>query len=204
VQVSADSSPVRLVAALLFVVGVLAAFGFARREERLREQDRLAAVASVLAGRRVDVHCPGFLSRLIDVRAEAGRVRFDESERPADHADLAPETCRALRHLDRVDFTCLERGDCGHTQFKAGWAAHTLAHEAFHLRGFEVEGVAECYALQNTALVAERLGVPAAQAKKLQAWLYAKGYPNEPEEYKSSECYDGGPLDLRPQLAVFP
>ena len=71
-------------------------------------------------------------------------------------------------HLDRVDLSCLERGDCGLSQFSAGWAAHTLAHEAFHLRGFQDEGITECYALQNTAYVAERLGVPTRQAEVIQ------------------------------------
>jgi hypothetical protein len=113
-------------------------------------------------------------------------------------------TCRALRHLDRVDFTCIGRGDCGFNQFNAAWAAHTLAHESFHLRGYEDEGVTECYALQNTAFVAERLGVPTKQALKLQAWVFEKGYPNEPEDYHSAQCYNGGRLDLRPNSNVFP
>jgi len=195
---------VRLVAAILVVVGALAAVGFARRENRLREQDRLAVVAGELAGRTVSVHCPGFLSSLVDTHGEAGRVQFDGSGHPADHTDLAPETCKALRHLDRVDFTCIDREDCGFAEFKAGWAAHTLAHESFHLRGIQDEGVTECYALQNTAFVAERLGVPTEQAEKLQAWLYVKGYPNEPEDYHSDKCYGGGPLDLRPQRTEFP
>ena len=194
----------RLIAAVLLIVGALAAVGFARREDRLREQNHLAAIASDLAGREVGVRCPGFLSSLVDTHGEAGRVQFDEAGRPADHTDLAPETCKALRHLGQVDFTCLDRGDCGYREFKAGWAAHTLAHESFHLRGFQDEGVTECYALQNTAFVAERLGVPTDQAEKLQAWVYAKGYPNEPEDYRSSRCYGGGPLDLRPQLIEFP
>ena len=100
--------------------------------------------------------------------------------------------------------TCIERGDCGFKEFSAGWAAHTLAHESFHLRGFQDEGVTECYALQNTAFVAERLGVPALQAARLQAWIYVRGYPNEPEEYHSARCYSGGPLDLRPNVTKFP
>ena len=41
-------------------------------------------------------------------------------------------------------------------------------------------------------------------ARNVQAWLFVKGYPNEPEEYHSADCYDGGPLDLRPQSARFP
>jgi hypothetical protein len=195
---------VRFVAILLLIVGAVAALGFARREERMREQDRLAVIASELAGHKVGVRCPGFLSSLVETYGEAGRVRFDDGGRPADHMDLSPQTCRALRHIDRVDFTCLERGECRYREFKAAWAAHTLAHEAFHLRGFQDEGVTECFALQNTAFVAERLGVPTTQARNLQAWLFIAGYPNEPAEYQSARCYDGGPLDLRPQLAAFP
>jgi hypothetical protein len=195
---------VRFIAAALVIVGALAALGFARREDRLREQDRLAAIASDLAGRDVGVRCPSFLSGLVDTHGEAGRVQFDSSGRPANHTDLSPQTCKALRHLDRVDFTCIDRDNCGYAEFKAAWAAHTLAHEAFHLRGFEDEGVTECYALQNTAYVAARLGVSAHRAQQLQRWLYADGYPNEPEDYRSAKCYDGGPLDLRPQLTTFP
>jgi hypothetical protein len=204
VRGGADPCSVRLVAALLLIVGALAAVGFARHEARIREQDRLAAIASDLAGRRVGVRCPSFLGSLVDVHGEAGRVQFDASGRPADYTDLSPDTCRSLRHLDRVDFTCIGRGDCGFKQFSAAWAAHTLAHESFHLRGFEDEGVTECYALQNTAYVAERLGVPHKQARQMQAWLYQKGYPNEPQEYRSSGCYNGGPLDLRPDSNVWP
>jgi hypothetical protein len=195
---------VRLIAAALLIVGALAAVGFARREDRIHQQKTLAAIATELAGRPVGVHCPGFLASLVDTRGEAGRVQFGTDGRPANHTDLAPSTCAALRHLDRVDFTCVAHASCGFKEFKAAWAAHTLAHESFHLRGFQDEGIAECYALQNTAFVAERLGVPTKQALELQAWVYKDGYPNEPEDYRSSNCYNGGPLDLRPQSAVFP
>lgn len=194
----------RLLAAFLLIVGALAAVGFARHEDRIRQQNQLAVVASELAGRQVGVHCPGFLAELVDVHGEAGRVQFDGTGHPADSTDLSPSTCKALRHLDRVDFTCIDRGDCGFAEFKAAWAAHTLAHESFHLRGFQDEGITECYALQNTALVAERLGVAAEQAQKLQKWVYLKGYPNEPEDYRSSDCQDGGRLDLRPGSHEFP
>jgi hypothetical protein len=194
----------RLLAALLLVVGALAAVGFARHEDRIRQQDQLAEVASALAGRDVGVHCPSFLRGLLDTHGEAGRVQFDESGRPADHTDLSPETCKALRHLDRVDFTCTARRSCGYRQFRAAWAAHTLAHESFHLRGYSDEGVTECYALQNTAFVAERLGVPSDVARQVQKWVYERGYQNAPQDYRSSKCYDGGPLDLRRDTNVFP
>jgi hypothetical protein len=195
---------VRTIAVLLVVVGALSALGFARHEQRIRQQDQLSAIAGDLAGRKVGVRCPSFLAGLVDVHGEAGRVRFDGQGRPANHTDLSPETCKALRRLDRIDFTCIERRSCGFSQFDAAWAAHTLAHEAFHLRGYQDEGVTECYALQNTAFVAERLGVPARQAKEIQQWLYVRGYPNEPTDYQSPGCSDGGPLDLRPQSPSFP
>lgn len=194
----------RFIAILLVLAGVVAALGFARREERLQEQDRLAAIAGELAGREVGVRCPSLLASLVDTRREAGRVAFDDSGRPAGRMDLSPQTCRALRRLDRVDFSCVDRAECGFREFKAAWAAKTLAHEAFHLRGFQDEGVTECFALQNTAFVAERLGVPTGQAQALQGWLFTEGYPNEPAEYQSARCYDGGPLDLRPQSISWP
>ena len=195
---------VRFIAGLLVIAAALTAVGFARHEDRLRQQDRLADIASDLAGHRVGVRCPSFLAGLVDTHGEAGRVQFDESGRPANHTDLSPQTCKSLRRLELIDFTCIARGDCGYAEFRAGWATHTLAHEAFHLRGFQDEGVTECYALQNTAFVAERLGVATQEARNLQAWLWVKGYPNEPEEYHSPQCYDGGPLDLRPQRTDFP
>jgi len=48
------------------------------------------------------------------------------------------------------------------------------------------------------------LGVPTRQAEVIQAWLYNRGYPNEPAEYQSSQCHDGGTLDLRPLQSRFP
>jgi hypothetical protein len=195
---------VRLIAGILLIVGALSALGFARREGRIHQQKTLAAVASELAARPVGVRCPGFFTSLVRVGSEAGSVKFDGDGRPANYTELAPETCSALRHIDRVDFSCLDNDTCTYKEFKVAWAAHTLAHEAFHLRGFEAEAIAECYALQTTAFVAERLGVDAATAQRLQRWVYTDGYPNEPEDYRSDECRDGGRLDLRPQTAAFP
>lgn len=194
----------RLIAAVLLILGALAAVGFAHREKRVREQDRLATIASDLAGRSVGVRCPGFLATLVNVRTEGGTVEFDGEGRPASSTKLSPETCKSLQRIDRFDFSCVQRGDCTFKQFRAAWAVHTLAHEAFHLRGIESEAIAECYALQNTAFVAERLGIADATAQRLQQWVYERGYPNEPDDYRSAECRDGGRLDLRPEKTGFP
>ena len=58
--------------------------------------------------------------------------------------------------------------------------------------------------VQNTAFVAERLGVDADTAQRLQTWIFLEGYPNLPDEYRSGECRDGGQLDLRPQATAWP
>jgi hypothetical protein len=187
----------------LLVLAVLAV-GFVKHEDRVREQDRLAQIASELAGRKVGVRCPTFFGKLVDTHGEAGRVQFDDAGRPADHTDLSPDTCVQLKRLPRVDFSCLANGTCEYAQFQAGWAAHTVAHEAFHLRGYSDEGITECYALQNTAFVSNQLGLPKDTAARLQAWIFAKGYPNEPQDYHAAGCYDGGPLDLHPQSSSWP
>jgi hypothetical protein len=188
------------------IVAVVAAFAWSKHEDRIHEQNSLARIASQIAGRPVGVHCPSFLGGLVDVHGEAGRVQFDDNGEPANHTDLAPETCDALRNFEHVDFSCLDRNRdaCGFKQFNAGWAAHTLAHESFHLRGFRDEGVAECYALQNTAFVAQQLGLDPALARDLQQWVYDRGFRNEPEDYQAPGCYRGGPLDLSPETPTFP
>ncbi|MDX6413444.1 MAG: hypothetical protein QOH23_854, partial [Gaiellaceae bacterium] len=86
----------RTIAVLLVVVGALSALGFARHEQRIRQQDQLSAIAGDLAGRKVGVRCPSFLAGLVDVHGEAGRVQFDAQGHPANHTDLSPETCKAL------------------------------------------------------------------------------------------------------------
>lgn len=186
------------------LVAAIVAVGFVKHEQRLDEQNTLARIASAIAGRPVGVRCPSFLGGLVDVHGDAGRVRFDANGRPADVTDLSPDTCAALRRLPRVSFSCVARDTCGYAQFDAAWSAHALAHEAFHLRGYEDEAVAECYAMQNTAFVAERLGVKPGVARLLQRWVWDKGYANEPDAYRSPECRAGGALDLTPQTPSFP
>jgi hypothetical protein len=189
---------------VLLLVGALAALGWNRHEERIREQDRLAVVASTLVGHKVGVRCPNIFKKLVSVSGEAGTVNFDERGRPASHTDLAPETCDALGNVGGIDLTCLDSWTCGQKQWRLGWALHTLAHEAFHMRGVSSESQTECYAMQTTARVAVSLGIPAGRAAQLQRWVWSKGYPNEPSEYSTTSCHNGGPLDLHPVSPVWP
>ena len=183
---------------LLVLVAAVVAVGWSKHRDRIREQDRLAVIASTIAGHKVGVRCPNIVKKLVYTSAEGGKVKFDEHGQPAKYTDLAPETCDGLRNVAKVDFSCLETSSCGEKEFRIGWALHTLAHEAFHLRGISLENAAECYAMQTTAEVAVSLGVPARRAEQLQRWIWTKGYPTEPDEYTTAQCRNGGPLDLHP------
>jgi hypothetical protein len=189
---------------LLLLVSAVVAVGWIRHEDRIREQDRLAVVASSIVGHKVGVGCPSFFAKLVNVSGEAGHVGFDERGRPADHTDLSPDTCDALRRVDRIGLSCLDSGTCGDQQFRVGWAIHTLAHESFHLRGVSLESTTECYAMQATAAVAVSLGIPSGRAEQLQRWVWTRGYPKEPDEYSTTDCRNGGPLDLHPTSPFWP
>jgi hypothetical protein len=189
---------------VLLLVVALVALGWTKHRDRIREQDRLAVIASSIVGHKVGVRCPNIVKKLVYASAEGGSVEFDERGRPADHMELAPETCDALRHVAKTDFSCFAASTCGDKEFRIGWAMHTLAHEAFHLRGISQESRAECYAMQTTASVAISLGIASGRAEQLQRWVWTKGYPNEPTEYWTPECGNGGPLDLHPASPFWP
>jgi hypothetical protein len=191
-------------AILLLLVGSLVALGWTKHSDRVREQDRLAVVASGIVGHKVGVRCPNFVKKLVYTRSEGGRVQFDENGRPANHTDLAPWTCDYLRHVTKVDFTCIAKASCGEREFGTAWAIKTLAHESFHMRGISLENAAECYGMQTTAQMAVKLGVPPRHAEQLQRWLWTTSYSHEPDEYTTPLCRNGGPLDLHPLSQSWP
>lgn len=66
------------------------------------------------------------------------------------------------------------------------------------------EAITECTGLQHTAQVARALGADADQAQDLAEYYWRAVYPQLPEAYRSSDCMDGGRLDLRPGSSVWP
>jgi hypothetical protein len=188
---------VRPHAPLLLVLAIPLLLIVAVQQEQRRNEHRLAGIASDIAGREVDVHCPGLLSRLADVSAHAGTVFFDERGRPADFTDLDEETCS---ELDR--FSEGKTGQGAHA--KVARALHVLAHESSHLAGVRDEAAADCYGLQRTAFVAESLGADPAGARRLARLALAERAITAPADYRSSECHDGGALDLNRASAVWP
>ena len=167
------------------------------QQDQRRNEHRLAAIASEIAGRNVDVNCPGLLARIADASAHAGTVFFDERGRPADFTDLDEQTCS---ELDRF-----AEGKTGSGEDdKVARALHVLAHESSHLAGIRDEAAADCYGLQRTAFVAERLGADPEKAQRLARLALAERAITAPADYRSSECRDGGTLDLDPASSAWP
>lgn len=81
----------------------------------------------------------------------------------------------------------------------------TLAHEAMHLGGVFDEDAAECSGLQWMPYVAEQLGATPDDARVIVRYALDKIYPQaQGTEYWSSDCREGGPMDLTPGDGVWP
>jgi hypothetical protein len=194
-----------LAAVVLLVVGV--AFVLHERTSALEHQ--LGSVATQLGGRHVGVHCQSFAGNLVDVSAEAGYVKFDENGVPYDYTDLKRPICKALERFPSqwrtAGFECVyANADCPQRIVEDVLAVHTLAHEVWHLHGYIQEARTECNALQTTAQAAILLGADARAAQAVAGYAYRHFYPNMPDEYRMSDCVNGGPYDLRPADPVWP
>jgi hypothetical protein len=177
--------------------------------ETVQLQNRLGAIASEIAGRPVHVHCQGAVGAAVDVTGEAGTVMFDVNGKPADVTDLKHDICTRLAAYPHVHgspaFACVASGTaCPLDTLKTLWAVHTLAHELWHLAGRESEAIAECDALQTTAFVAERLGASPSEGEASARAVLYQLYPDLPSDYRTDDCHDGGPYDLRPETDVWP
>ena len=197
---------------LAFAVAILAlpVAWVVERQDRVALQDRLSAVATEIAERPVGVRCPGWWGRLLSpADTNAGVVQVDAEGRVADHAELRAATCAELEAVveggREQQLACAARStSCGDDVQRTAWAVNTLAHEAIHLRGILEEGTTECYAVQHLALAAQRLGATPAQAQNLALLHWETGVPQLPDQYRSPDCSDGDPLDLRPKDPVWP
>jgi len=194
----------RFLLLLLIPVLLFSARQFARREQN---ENRLALVASEVALRDVEISCPGFWARLVEITPNAGWVDFDEHGRPPDEASLSATTCRGLERVwrrDQTSFKCLIGGGCDQSTVRAVHGLVTLAHESWHLRGIVEEGRTQCDAVQMTEHVALRLGVPPEDARLIALRVAADDAAAPPGEYHSRECRPGGAFDLRPDTLDWP
>jgi hypothetical protein len=195
---------------ILACLAALAAVGFYFGPHRALETDEaeLARIATVIAGRDVAISCPGALASLTEVSAQDGSVVFSPEGKPANEARLSGKTCRTLRrflHGTVPGLDCLAKPRrCPKEVREAAVAVNVLSHEAWHLAGVRDEAATQCYALQTNADTAVRLGAARDDAQAIAVYILREVQPVLPAEYRSSDCYDGGPLDLRPQRPSWP
>jgi hypothetical protein len=168
-----------------------------------RRSPELSRFATPLAGGlRPPVHCWAErdwteLSEewaLIDMET----LRLDGS---ADYDDgsihLAPYVCEPLHrfYAPSLNDESLVLAD----------ALVVLAHEAEHLRSPDAsEADVECVALQRVRELVRAAGRAKPYAELMAGLAWDVGYPDMPEEYRTRQCRDGGPLDVRPETSVFP
>ncbi len=194
----------KLVLVLCIPVLLFSAWQFVRREEN---ENRLALVASAVALRDVDVSCPGFWTRMVEITPNAGWVDFDAHGRPSDHTNLSASTCKNLERVWRGkqrSFACLLGGGCDDATLRAVHGIVTLAHESWHLRGVVNEAQTQCYAVQTTEVVARALGVSPFDARIIALRVAADDAAAPPGEYHSPRCRPGTELDLHPKTPDWP
>lgn len=195
---------------ILVAIAAVAALGFYVGPYRDKEQDeeRLAKIAGVIAGRDVGIACPGTLATLTEISAHDGSVAFTPDGRPTDEAKLSSRTCSRLRAFlsgEIAGLDCLAAGaTCPKAVEDAAVAVNVLSHEAWHLAGERNESVAQCYALQSNEDTAIGLGATPAEARAIADFVVRRVQPVLPPDYKTAACRDGGPLDLDPARTGWP
>ena len=178
-------------AAILVSVLALTAGGFEFAHHQRQElATKAIGVLSDVDGASAD--CERFSEELFNASQFQGFVYYDGSH----VAHLRREVCHNL-----WDYA---HGGQGHPTEAQIIAVHIVAHETMHINGITSEAVAECQAVQLNNQVAEALGATPAQARELQRRYYADVYPRQRGAYFSSECVEGGELDISPDLTEFP
>lgn len=137
-----------------------------------------------------------------------GSVAFSPDGRPADVTKLSSATCSHLRDILGGGVSGLEclalETTCSEQAERVAVAVNVLSHEGWHLAGERNEAVAQCFALQTNAETARRLGATPVEARAIATFVRRTIQPALPADYRSDRCYDGGPLDLRPEVAGWP
>jgi hypothetical protein len=195
---------VKAAAALLLVLA-LAGCGGSAPVAPEPPKTLLDAIASEIAERPVGVRCDGRELPDFGPNAAVHGVVWFRNGKPDDHTTISPTLCRELERvragLPAADAECLASWaglGCGDRVARAALALATLAHEAWHLAGIQDEPTADCYAIQTVELVGLRLGLPPDQASGLAAFAKANHRVGQGATYASSQCSEGGALDLRP------
>lgn len=164
------------------------------RDAQRAAEARMSLEASRVAGKPVRIACDTSGRHVGAVRHADGVATVGGSL-----AYLTPELCYALErvaaHGEVTSFSQTAR------------AIAVLAHEAWHLRGVRNEGRTECFALQSGVRVGRRLGLDEGTARRMmRSQLVANQLHGAAtaEYVVPAGCVNRGPLDLSPNVDLFP
>ena len=194
----------KLVLVLLVPLMLFSAWQFVRREEN---ENRLALVASAVALRDVDVSCPGFWTRMVEITPNAGWVDFDAHGRPSDHTSLSASTCKNLERVWRGkqrSFACLLSGGCddGDAPRRAR-DRHARPRVLAPARSAQRGPDAVLRRADDRGRGPE-LGVSPVDARVIALRVAVDDAAASPGEYHSPRCRPGAELDLHPKTPAWP
>jgi hypothetical protein len=163
-----------------------------------RFEPKLSSVASRLAGRRVPVYCWSELGwRRFTDRIGARRAAAVTRRRPL-RIDISPIPCTALHEIRAV------ASQRRYPSYDPSIGLIVLAHESQHAAGIRSEALAECYGMQRMAETAVLLGVSRQFGQNYAIQYWSVAYQSQHNRYFTTRCRNGGPLDIRPKINIWP
>ena len=148
-------------------------------------EQRLAPIASGIAGLSVEVDCQSVFGALIDAQGREGEVLFEADGTPRRKLFLTRKVCSRLRAFAGVhthsELDCLRAIDwrapdplaaspeCYARSSNTVYAILILAHESYHTAGSRDEAETNCLAIQAMAWTAMQLGAPQGDAELRRA-----------------------------------
>ena len=190
------TTPLWLKLSVSVVVLAATAWWVLDRADRLGNERRLSAIASQIAGRAVEVHCPGPIGRALGGSTAEGWVKFDAAGKPAAETRLQKTSCAELdalaegRRAKELECTARARILCGGRGAELAMAVDVVTHESFHMLGLRDEGETECASLNAMATTAQQLGATPEQGAALARGQFTETYPMMGEVYRSASCKD--------------
>jgi hypothetical protein len=201
-----------------FVVFSVAGFFVPRGRGRLpnlsttnspsRPDARLARVIALLAGRGAAVQCWSHQDWKKQSAERARRFHTTTlgpwaaftSFSPYLAVDLSPEICIELSRLVNLREPVWKDESRDALALSVG----TLAHESVHVTGNLSEALAECWGMQTIPTATVELGRSREEGRYLAELFWKRWYRFRHRPYWSSECRNGGALDLRPNTDIWP
>ena len=175
--------------AVVAVVGLLpvAYVGYAEFSWQRNETRYTKAVQPIAA--ETVVRCQRFTEALLDLDNYSGHVVYTADGRIDTVAHLDRDVCNDLARLpESVAAASVDQVA----------AVHVLVHEAEHVAGVLPEAEADCYAIQHTPDVAERMGLGLEAGRAYAVRYLREVYPRMSDTYRNTTaCAPNGEWDLQ-------